>query len=122
MEGNGYIPKWWTRELRIIDPKYRAIWNDRYRYYHIQYFNGPLKRWTNIGTYRYLNDNALEDMRRRKRLGLKLRGDPEVYMRWMREQENESKRKEKEIAEDMITEGYMKIHEVGRKQTFDMGG
>jgi len=124
MERNGHVPKWWRKELSFIDPRYRVIWNKHYRYYNVQYFNRhPLvRRWTNIAVYRYLNDQALDDMRKRKRMGLKCKGDLNQHMKWIKEQEREAKRKEGEIAQEMMTEGYMKMHEVGRKKSFNIGG
>lgn len=104
--------KGFLRELGFID----------FRYY-VRYSFGdgfwlvicPIKdrfgfREETKGRYHLLNDKALDDMRRRKRIGLKLNGDMNEYIKWMKsEQVAEGERLERE-AIDMQVEGYMRIH------------
>jgi hypothetical protein len=116
------VPTWFKKELAIIDPHYKVEFNDRYQYftvfmlkeYVVENENGARKvsRYVPLATYRSLNDTALTDLRRRKQIGLRFQRTyaPEAYLDWIRAMGRESREKEQELALEMKTEGYMKIH------------
>jgi hypothetical protein len=147
-----YVPKWFLRELKIIDPTYFVTWNDEYQYFEIrkkmnmekivevpgkEILSGEelhglrrpqlLKitmRNPTVAVFKILNDQALIDMRKRKYIGLKFQrnNDPLAYLKWIMAQNKEAKAKKEEIAHEMITDGIMKMHKLETSKTFDMGG
>ena len=112
---NGFL-----RELRIIDSRYYPEYSEDDGYWLIIC---PIKdrfgeRKEIKGRYHHLNDDTLYDMRRRKRIGLRLNGSMKKYIRWLKsEQIRESERLKRESIE-MMTEGYVRIHNWDKHKYF----
>jgi len=120
-------PKFFLRELDDIDKSYFPEWNEKNEYWEIKkrmnvnYIKrGYLISVVNptIAVYRYLNDNALNDIRRRKKLSERFPGS--TYLEWIMSQAKEAKKKKMEIAVEIATEGFMKIFQQGKSKQFDM--
>jgi hypothetical protein len=69
-----------------------------------------------------LDQRAIDNLRYRRWVGQRYLGNPEAYLRWLKQEELEAKAKEKEIARDMMAEGFMKAYKMQRSFTVDMGG
>jgi len=129
-----HIPKWFTSELASIDPKYFIEYNDAYNYYeikhHVEYcvvddWGRVEKRSVNptVAVFQHLNDAALTDIRRRKKIGemfarLSDKDSAKAYRKWIVNQNAEAKRKAQELADEMMTKGFMKIHKLQTSKTF----
>ena len=116
--------KWFERELELIDPTYFVVFNKRYQYYEIKkqmnvVRNGELVvvRPT-LAVFRRLNDRALDNLRQRKFMGIKYSGDSKKYLNYLNSLNKEAKKKKQEFAMEMMAEGYMKIHNLGRRKIF----
>jgi len=122
------IPQWFEKDLKIVDPTYYAIWNkycnafeikkklnliDKDGYFHVL---NPT-----VAVFKHLNDSALTEMRRRKWIANKF-DDPKKHLKYLETQQKEAKEKKKELARQMITDGFYKIGTWGQKQIFDLGG
>ena len=123
-------PKWFLRELKIIDPKYFVAYNRRYDYFEIRWkvhFYKEVKgkyvehrSQPTLATFRHLNDAALTNLRERKKLGeqFERKHDSNKYLQWIQELNREAKAKKQELALETITEGFMRIYNVGRRKMF----
>jgi len=116
--------KWFERELAIIDSTYFVVFNKRYQYYEIKkqmnvVRNGGLVvvRPT-LAVFRRLNDRALDNLRERKFMGIKYGGEPEKYLNYLNGLNVESKKKKRELAMEMMAEGYVRIHNLERRKIF----
>ena len=121
---------WFLKELECIDPSYRVVYNEMYRYYEIKKdldiyrtdkVNGKTVRLKNptVAVFHVLNDDALESLRRRKRVGLKYHQNSLAYLEDIKRQNNEAKRKAKELAREQQAEGWMRAYNWGKKKYFD---
>ena len=116
------IPEWWMRELKDIDPTYYPVYNQEYDYFsimkkivYLREENGKLERTeveTPLATFRYLNDSALANLRKRKAIGREFEreSNPDAYINWVMSEALAAKRQAKELALDMKAEGYMRMH------------
>lgn len=118
------VPRWFLRELRIIDPSLRVDYVSESNMFilskELDYvIDGKPKKERFIrASFRYLNDKALDNLRYRKRLGERLMDRPGAYIRWLHEEEVENKKKLRDEAIDMMTEGYVKAHKLKTSRTF----
>lgn len=116
--------KWFERELAIIDDSYFVVFNKRYEYYEIKKQMNVVKDGRlvvvkpTLAVFRRLNDRALDNLRERKFMGRKYSGDPKKYLNYLNGLNVESKKKKKELAMEMMAEGYVRIHNLGRRKIF----
>ena len=121
---------WFLKELACIDPSYSVVYNEAYRYYEIKKGldiyrtdkqNGKTVRLKNptVAVFHTLDESALDSLRRRKRVGLKYHTNSLAYLEDIRKQNNEAKRKARELALEQQAEGWMKIHNWGKKRHFE---
>ena len=119
-----HAPKWFARELQIIDDTYFVVFNKMYEYYEIKkqmnvVQNGELVVVKpTLAVFRKLNDRALNNLRERKYEGRKYAGDSEKYLNHLNALNEEAKKKKQKLAVEMMAEGYVRIHNLGRKQIF----
>lgn len=117
-------PDWFTRELRIIDDTYYVVFNKNYEYYEIKKQMNVVKDGDlvvvkpTLAVFRRLNDRALNNLRERKFMGRKYAGDPKKYLNYLNSLNVESKKKKQQLALETMTEGYIRIHNLGRKKIF----
>ena len=111
---------WFLKELECIDPRYYPFYNRFQGYWEIvcNVHDKIGDREVVVAVYPYLNDGALNDMRRRKTIGLMLKGDPKRYRDWLKKEQQEARRKQLDLAVDMKTEGWMKIYNWDRRKIF----
>jgi hypothetical protein len=131
-------PEWFLKEIVMIDPTYYVVYNDEFDYYQvmkeIRVFDvGPdgkmekQDRTSALATFRYANDRALDDLRRRKKFSLQFNrasteDDDNAYLNWIAEQNRENNAKAREYSIEMRAEGYMKMHKARTSATFNMPG
>ena len=117
-------PRWFTRELEIIDDTYFVVFNRRYEYYEIKKQMNVVKDSRlvvvkpTLAVFRRLNDRALDNLRERKFMGRKYAGDPKKYLNYLNSLNVEAKKKKQQLALEMMAHGYMAIHNLGRKKIF----
>jgi hypothetical protein len=120
-------PKWFLRDLEIIDKSYFPAWNEKTGYWEIKkkmheyYMTKGLiaeVKDPTIGVFRELNNNALDNIRQRKKLSIQYPGAS--YFKWIVDRAKESKAKKNVLAVEMATEGFMKIFNQGKSKQFDM--
>ena len=117
-------PRWFLRELEIIDSTYYVVFNKRCRYYEIKKQMNVVKdrrlvvvRPT-LAVFPRLNDRALNNLRERKYIGRKYARDPKLYLKYINKLNEEAKKKKEDLAIEMMAEGYMKIHNLDRRTIF----
>jgi len=71
-----------------------------------------------LAVFRKLNDRALDRLRERKFMGRKYSGDSKKNLNYLKSLNVESKKKKKEMAMEMMAEGYVRIHNLDRKKIF----
>lgn len=119
-----YPPKWFTRELQIIDDTYFVVFNKRYEYYEIKKQMNVVKDGRlvvvkpTLAVFRRLNDRALDNLRERKCEGRKYAGNSNEYLNHLKRLNEEAKKKKQQLALEMMATGYLAIHNLGRKQIF----
>jgi len=69
-----------------------------------------------------LNQRAIDNLRYRRWVGQRYMGNPEAYLRWLKQEELDAKAKEREIARDMMAEGFMKAYRMDKSHTVNLGG
>ena len=120
-------PKWFLRDLEIIDKSYFPAWNEKAGYWEIKkkmheyhLFGGFMMEIKDptIGVFKELNNNALDNIRQRRKLSLTYPG--KYYFKWILDQAQESKAKKSALAVEMATEGFMRIFNQGKSKQFDM--
>ena len=135
-QSEAHIPQWFLKELLVIDRTYFVKWNKHWEYYtiHKRMNINRIDQETGIcvniknpivATFKHLNHTALDNLRKRKRLGEKFNAkphDPYAYLKFIVKQNKESKEKAKALAREMIAKGFMKIHKLETSKMFDMGG
>lgn len=121
-----YIPVWFTKALNIIDPElfvaidYEARTYDIWKECEFEFGHERWKEERMIDSFERLDDNALTKLRYRKWLGRKfnIEEDPTRYHAWIKEQARIAQEKKHNLAMDMISRGWMKIHDHETKKTF----
>jgi len=117
-------PKWFERELQIIDDTYFVVFNREYEYYEIKKQMNVVKNGElvvvkpTLAVFRRLNERALNNLRERKHMGIKYAGDPKKYLKYINSLNVEAKKKKQQLAIETMAEGYMRIHNLGRKTIF----
>ena len=117
-------PNWFTKELKIIDDTYYVVFNKRYEYYEIKKEMNVIKDGRlvvvkpTLAVFRRLNDRALNNLRERKYTGRKFSADPMKYLSYLNSLNKEAKAKKRELALEMMSHGYMAIHNLGRRKIF----
>lgn len=120
------VPEHFKKNLKLIDPDYVAIYNPEYDVFEIKsrqkIMKGDVPKWLvfNLAIFKELNDEALTNLRYRKWLGRKYAKKGE-YLKWIKEMNAEAKAKRRQIALEQQAEGYIKIHNFGKKKYFDFG-
>lgn len=129
------IPTFFLRELKIIDPTYYVVYNPEIRTFDIMQDIKELVRrkdgsytWAKtsllLAFFKHPNDQALTELRRRKRLGINLNliEHPRRYETWVKRINAENRAKKSIIGVEMIAEGYRRIHKHRTSKTVDYGG
>lgn len=117
-------PRWFERELKIIDDTYFVVFNKMYEYYEIKKEMNVVKNGElvvvkpTLAVFRRLNDGALNNLRERKYMGRKYAGDPKKYLNYINSLNEEAKKKKQQLAIEIMSEGYMRIHNLGRTKIF----
>jgi len=117
-------PKWFERELQIIDDTYFVVFNREYEYYEIKKQMNVVKNGElvvvkpTLAVFRRLNETALDNLRERKFMGRKYAGDPKKYLKYINGLNEEAKKKKQELAVEIMAEGYMRIHNLDRRKIF----
>ncbi|MCK4829685.1 hypothetical protein KA005_78905 [bacterium] len=131
----GYISQWFLKELLVIDPTYFVKWDKHFNSYYSVHKRMNINRIDKdtgiciniknpvVATFKHLNHSALDNLRKRKQMGAKFckPHDPLAYLKFIVKQNQEGKRKAKQLAREMVTEGFMKIHKLQTSKQFDMG-
>lgn len=115
--------KGFLKDLKIIDPTYYPVWNEKYQYWEIKrhfevYRRGIIIQNPTVATFRYLNDNALDSMRKRKQIGLKYAERPGGWLNEIVANNKNSRIQKKAIAHDMMAEGLMWGYNLGKRKIF----
>lgn len=126
------IPRWFDKELLIIDPRYYVVRNDGLNIFEIKVRMdfarkmdpGHFIRMHNptIAVFERLNDDALNDLRRRKWIAAHRHGGPEAELKEIIARNKEAKRKKIEMGHDQIAEGFMENYKYKRRHTVTMAG
>lgn len=130
------IPEWFKKDLKMVDENYFVVYNQFYDYFeikrriHIHYFKERTKKWAEVnhlatvGVFKVLNTTAIDSLLKRKKIGLKFnyKENPKKYWDWVAKQEKEARQKAKDMAIDHMTEGVIRIENIGKSQLYDMGG
>jgi len=117
-------PKWFERELQIIDDTYFVVFNKIYKYYEIKKQMNVVRDGElvvakpTLAVFRRLNERALDNLRQRKFMGRKYSGDPKKYLNYLNSLNVESKKKKRHLAMEMMAEGYVRIHNLERRKIF----
>ena len=121
------VNKCFKRDLKVLDPSYFVRYNNEYQYYEIKK-KMDVKRTDKdkgikvrikdptVAVFHHLNDSAIQNMQERKFLGRKY--DGEKYLNWIKSRNKESRAKKKQIAREMVAEGFMEEHKFQRKKSF----
>lgn len=116
--------KWFERELAIIDNTYFVVFNKKYQYYEIKKQMNVVKNGDlvvvkpTLAVFRKLNDRALNNLRARKQMGIRYSGDPKKYLNYLNSLNKESKKSKRNLAMEMMAEGYVRIHQLERRKIF----
>jgi len=129
------IPNWFLKELEIIDSTYFVKWNNTWEYFtiHKKMNINRIDKLTGIcvniknpivATFKHLNHESLNNLRKRKRIGEKFckPHDPYAYLNFIVQQNKDGKEKAKQLAREMIYEGFKKIYRHLTTKQFDLGG
>ena len=125
--GGVAVPGWFARELSLVDENYYVDWDAVNHYFKIVLdayqlvdagrqivrIKYPLIR----AVFDTFDMRPIHDLRKRKWINRHF-GSNERYYRWLRQQDRDRKAKEKEVADDMITEGIIKMDRMERTKTF----
>jgi hypothetical protein len=135
-------PEWFDRELKTIDPNLFAWWNPQYEYWEIKTDLTAMagrkveirpgkdvelrNKYPTIDVAWGLDQRVLNDLRRRRwEFEQRKPGYTSAdYFKEVRVRQAESRAKRRQLAIEMIAEGYMKIDQVqrGTKIQFDLSG
>ena len=120
------VNKCFKRDLRVLDPNYFVRYNSEYQYYEIKKKMDVLRtdkdngvrvkiKDPTVAVFHHLNDSAIQNMKERKFLGRKYEG--EKYIQWIARRNKESRAKKKQIAREMVAEGFMEEYKFQRKKS-----
>jgi len=124
------IPKWFRRELKVLDPTYFIGYDKAINMFHIlkvieydQQVDGKsvhTKETQIRATFDELDQAAMNSLKKRKRMGDEwmARGDRFAYWKMLKAKEKARKDKEGEEAVDIISEGLMKGYDLKTKKKF----
>lgn len=125
------IPEFFKRDLRTIDKQYYPEWDSTYNYWTIKHDvpivvrqkdGSYIKRIVKVNraVFRYLNDHALDNLRKRKRVGIEFERmhNPNKYLEYINSLNEEAKAKKKKLGVEMVVAGGMKISDLIRKKIF----
>lgn len=115
--------KGFLKDLKIIDPTYYPVWREDYQYWEIKrrfevYRRGIIIQNPTVATFRYLNDHALDSMRKRKMVGLKYAEKPNGWLQEIIVNNKTSRMQKKAIAHEMMAEGFMWGWNLGKRKIF----
>lgn len=121
-----YILDSFKKSLKIIDPELFVVMDYETNTYDIwkdcefEVGNTHWKEERMIDSFEFLNDDALTHLRYRKWLGREYNtvDDPKRYQAWIKETNKIAIEKKHNLALDMMTRGWMKIHDHKTKKTF----
>lgn len=124
-----YIPEWFKRDLKNLDPTYFIAYNDHYNYFEIKKrFHYYVKdSWgrieerletPNLATFKHLNEDAMTNLRKRKRMGEKFEGDTAKYIRYIQSLHRESKKKARQLRLEMMAEAFIRMYNMGKIKYF----
>ena len=131
-----HVSKEWLKALKIIDPTWRVECDESDGTYmvikdvsvqvpldngRVGVFHGP--RIVSVINHEP-GDRDLEDLRARKAWGLKMNivENPANELKYYADLNKMAKEKKRELALDMMTEGFMKAHKIATTATFVMPG
>ena len=125
------IPRWFRRELKLLDPELKVKYNDTLNYFEVykivnHYISDKegrriqIKRESIRAVFDYLNDSALTSLRYRQYLARlhNAKGDPNAYTKLLRRENKEARKKEHLRGQEMINAGYRKMYMVGRQKYY----
>ena len=124
---------WVLRELHEVAPDAYLQYNAALRTWEVmkdlitadQDEHGVVRK-TTVPTVRAvfqeLDQRAIDNLRYRRWVGLRLQGNPQAYFRWLMQEHEEAKAKEREIAREMMAEGFMRAWKYGHQHTVNLGG
>lgn len=138
-----FVPKWFAKELKVLDPTYRVDEpEDKVGYFIIKDLDLTLK--ADGGKTMFIPDpkvlrargpcvvlwvpelggQAIEALKQMKLKALELNifDNPMNELAFYRSQQVKAKQKRMEVAVDMISEGLMEGHRLERKKSFSYGG
>ena len=124
------IPRWFKRELKLLDPTYRIAYNqaiDKFLilkdvgyYFYVDGTHRHQKETLIRAGFKNLDRVAMTSLKRRKWLGRKwmARGDDMAYQKHLDREEAEKKAKVSDKNIDQITAGIMTAHKLSTTKTF----
>ena len=122
------IPGYVLRDLEIIDPAYYFEWDARSEGWFVRRKlvidrHGLFIRNPRVGYYKDL-DEAILDLKIRKREGVRLNLDrnPSAYLDEIKRRNKEAKERRIRENREFMAEGFMFAHKLSTSKTFDMGG
>lgn len=129
------IPRWFIKELKTVDERYYVVADEETRLYKIMMnsdivvhskFRGAhrITGPKTVDVFRHLNANALTHLRYRKWLGrqMKIMEKPNAEWNFIQAQEKEAKKKEMDLAHEMIAEGLQEGYRIERRHSVSLGG
>ena len=133
-------PEWFLRELKLIDPKYFAWWNDAYGYWEIKVKKEFERKVEELSTptmqvvvraknptidiVNDLDQRCLHALRRRKFMDEQdARVDPnrDPFLDRLIDRNKEAKAKRRKLGHEMIAEGLLKNERRQTTMDFDLG-
>lgn len=131
-----YVPEWFVKSLKVIDPTWRVEQDNSDGTYMIMkdvsvavpldggrtgIVHGPRTVAVFQGE---LCEAHLNELRSRKKIGERMNivENPANELLFYQRMNREAKEKRKEMALEMMTEGFMKMHKMATSQTFIMPG
>ena len=117
-------PRWFEKELKIIDDTYFIVFNRKYHYYEIKKQMNIIQEGhlvvvkPTLAVFRRLNDRALNNLRERKCEGRKYAGKDNEYLNHLKRLNEDAKVKKRELGMEVMAEGYVRIHNLDRRKTF----
>lgn len=130
-------PKWFTEDLKRIDPRFYPSWNEYYGYWEIKIRADLDLKETNlrdpnmilhyaaknptIAVEKHLTEQLLEDLRRRKYLKMKYGAGRDEFAE-MQKRNKEAKAKASALGIELMAEGFIKLDQIAnqRLQRYDM--
>jgi len=124
------VPKWFRRELKLLDPTYWIGYDTHSDSFHIMkdigynlVVDGVRTHFSETqirASFKHLDRVAMTSLKRRKYLGNKFnaKGDEMAYWKDIERKDAEQKAKTSNDAIDQITEGVMKAHKLSTVKTF----